>query len=656
MNIFSLLTETQKAPTNVARRSKVTARTLDFAAMFAEKASPRSMRDAGDAALRITADAAGHVRGKVRRGEDGGVRTAPGQIELSFQDVLALRNQLEKTGISPTRLERLTRMASTPGACSLGRIIATLRMDGPNANLDPDAAATPVLLDNQRLDAKQFLQKIGMQPDEADGILAQMDAGNTGTAWTAVSGKLAGKSDAESIDVNVSELEALSKGLKLSPEVLAAMKALFGAQTEISTTPTGLKAVLVPAGQEMAAREQADRNLATALGAALEPVLQAARKSADRSALSDRRSDRTTQRTEVLIRESATSKGNGSETAPALDAERHENDSNRAEKSRQSGLLRTAGSTREHAGTAVDATQQNVAASSGNRTGGHHTGQWAQMAPGDATAQAAGLDRHASQPGNGDGPIWRHDRNGMPGNVPGAVPDMGAGTDAGTGPDTRAGADTGARAGTGPGGDLWAELLRRIDVSPSMHTAVQSIAPDMAASAAGAAQRQNPAPAPYLSPQAAAQLERGILTSMQDGTRQLTMKLDPGELGNVTVTLSVRNGEVNATIRPDRTETVQAINDQLHVLRNALEQQGLKVDRLEVQTQLQDNSFSQAWQDAAQHNAGQDQHARGAERERHRRLRRMRDGNEGTGPQAAEMAAAASNSPTLSASGLDIIA
>lgn len=144
---------------------------------------------------------------------------------------------------------------------------------------------------------------------------------------------------------------------------------------------------------------------------------------------------------------------------------------------------------------------------------------------------------------------------------------------------------------------------------------------------------------------------------MQDGTRQLTMKLDPGELGNVTVTLSVRNGEVNATIRPDRTETAQAINDQLHVLRTALEQQGLKVDRLEVQTQLQDNSFSQAWQDAAQHNASQEQQTRNAERERYRRLRRLRDGDDASGAQSVDMAAAAAGRPaTLTASGLDIIA
>lgn len=643
MHIFPFLPETEKAPSDVTRRPKVTASTLDFASVLADKASSRSISGAGTTALRNAANAATDAKGKVRRGEDGSVLTAPGQISLSYQDVIALRNQLEKSGVSPDRLERLTQMASTSGNYSLGQVISALRKDGPYANLDANGTATTALNGNQRLDAKQFLQKIGMLPEEADNMLAQMDAGNTDAVWKTISTKLSSKTDGDAIDVNVAELEAMAKGLRLSPEVLAAMKTLFGGQTEISTTAAGLKSVLVPAGQEMAAREQADRNLASALGSALDPVLQAAKKSAERIEQADRRGDRAAQRSEVLIREAATGKGNGSGVAPALDTERRDGGSTNAGKTRQSGLMRTGGSTQEHAGPlsdprqasqigqSGDAMQQNVPLHNGN---GSTSSQQTQVAQGNAQAQAFGLDKQSgqsSQSGDGKGSAWQQDQHG--------------------------------RSASGGSSDPWAELLRKIDVSPSLSGAAQSMADASAsaanaANAAGAAQRQGQALTPYLSEQAAAQLERGILSSMQDGTRQLTMQLDPGELGNVTVTLSVRNGEVNATIRPDRTETAQAINDQLHVLRTALEQQGLKVDRLEVQTQLQDNSFSQAWQDAAQHNASQEQQARNAERERYRRLRRLRDGGtDDTAMQAVDTAAAAAGRPaTLTASGLDIIA
>ncbi len=648
MHIFPFLPETEKAPSNVTRRSKVTASTLDFASVLAEKASPRSLfgagSGAGGTALRTAAaSAAMEAKGKVRRGEDGGVLTAPGQISLSYQDVISLRNQLEKSGVSPDRLERLTQMASTPGTYSLGQVISALRKDGPYANLDADGTATQTLRGNQRLDAKQFLQKLGMLPEEADSMLTQMDAGNTDAVWKAISAKLTEKTDGDAIDVNASELEAMAKGLKLSPEVLAAMQKLFGGQTEISTTAAGLKAVLVPAGQEMAAREQADRNLASALGSALDPVLQAAKKSADRIKQSDRRGDRAAQRSEVLIREAATGKANGTGVAPALDAERRDEGSANAGKVRQSGLMRTGGTSHEHtgplsdprsaqtaqntqAGQNAEALQQNLSASN-TPQGGKQAGQQVQANQGTAAAQAFGLDKKNEQAGDGKGSAWQ---------------------------------DQHGRSFSGAASDPWAELLRKIDVSPSLSGAAQSMAADASASAANAAsaaQRQGQALTPYLSEQAAAQLERGILTSMQDGTRQLTMRLDPAELGNVTVTLSVRNGEVNATIRPDRTETAQAINDQLHVLRTALEQQGLKVDRLEVQTQLQDNSFSQAWQDAAQHNAGQEQQARSAERERFRRLRRMREGDDDAGQPTVDGSGITGERPaTLAASGLDIIA
>jgi len=640
MHIFPFLPETEKAPSNVTRRSKVTASTLDFASVLAEKASPRSLFGAGSGAGSTATEA----KGKVRRGEDGGVLTAPGQISLSYQDVISLRNQLEKSGVSPDRLERLTQMASTPGTYSLGQVISALRKDGPYANLDAAGTATQTLVGNQRLDAKQFLQKLGMQPEEADSMLTQMDAGNTDAVWKAVSAKLTEKTDGDAIDVNASELEAMAKGLKLSPEVLAAMQKLFGGQTEISTTASGLKAVLVPAGQEMAAREQADRNLASALGSALDPVLQAAKKSADRIKQSDRRGDRAAQHSEVLIREAATGKANGTGVAPALDAERRDEGSANAGKTRQSGLMRTGGTSQEHTGPLADPRSahaqnaqagQNAEALQGSNTpqGGKQAGQQVQANQGTASAQAFGLDKQtgqsgqSGQSGDGKGSAWQ---------------------------------DQHGRSSSGAASDPWAELLRKIDVSPSFSGAAQSMAADASASAtnaASAAQRQGQALTPYLSEQAAAQLERGILSSMQDGTRQLTMRLDPGELGNVTVTLSVRNGEVNATIRPDRTETAQAINDQLHVLRTALEQQGLKVDRLEVQTQLQDNSLSQAWQDAAQHNAGQEQQARSAERERFRRLRRMREGDEDTGQPTVDVSGITGERPaTLAASGLDIIA
>lgn len=102
------------------------------------------------------------------------------------------------------------------------------------------------------------------------------------------------------------------------------------------------------------------------------------------------------------------------------------------------------------------------------------------------------------------------------------------------------------------------------------------------------------------------QVESGMLKTMQDGAKQLTLQLTPEDLGKLTIILSVKNNEVNAVIRPESAEAAKAINDQMHQLKASLENQGLKVDSIEVQTGLQNNLANSNWQGSAEHNAQQE--------------------------------------------------
>lgn len=116
-----------------------------------------------------------------------------------------------------------------------------------------------------------------------------------------------------------------------------------------------------------------------------------------------------------------------------------------------------------------------------------------------------------------------------------------------------------------------------------------------------------------------AQMEKGILESLADGTKQLTLQLNPEEMGTVNVILSVRSGEVSATIRPQSPEVTQAVEEQINKIQAALEQQGLKVVKLEVQTQLPDGHDLAQWQGSDQHN----QEAMQRESARRARLARL---------------------------------
>ncbi len=116
------------------------------------------------------------------------------------------------------------------------------------------------------------------------------------------------------------------------------------------------------------------------------------------------------------------------------------------------------------------------------------------------------------------------------------------------------------------------------------------------------------------------QVEQGMMTTFANGGGRLNLQLNPQELGQVTLLLSVHNGEVRATIRAENPESAAAISEQLQQLRSSLEEAGLKVAELDVQTGLREDFTAQDWNGAEQHNLMQD----AEERARMRRLAGLR--------------------------------
>jgi flagellar hook-length control protein FliK len=114
------------------------------------------------------------------------------------------------------------------------------------------------------------------------------------------------------------------------------------------------------------------------------------------------------------------------------------------------------------------------------------------------------------------------------------------------------------------------------------------------------------------------QVENGFLQQAGNGGRQLTLQLNPQELGRITLILSVNQGEVKASIRAENGETAAVLTEQMAELKASLEAQGLKVRELDVQTQTQNNEFSGQW--TREHNLMQD----ARERARMMRLSHLR--------------------------------
>jgi flagellar hook-length control protein FliK len=145
------------------------------------------------------------------------------------------------------------------------------------------------------------------------------------------------------------------------------------------------------------------------------------------------------------------------------------------------------------------------------------------------------------------------------------------------------------------------------------------------------------------------QVEQGILQSAQNGSGRLTLQLAPAELGQVTVILSVVEGEVKALIRAENQESADALRAQMAELKISLEAQGLKVKELDVQTGLQDNAFAGHWDGHDEHNLMRD----ADERSRMLRLSRIR---REAGGSAAPGGQSAATIRTSNESGLHIVA
>lgn len=101
------------------------------------------------------------------------------------------------------------------------------------------------------------------------------------------------------------------------------------------------------------------------------------------------------------------------------------------------------------------------------------------------------------------------------------------------------------------------------------------------------------------------QVQDSVLTMMKNGAKRLEVSLNPVELGQMAVMLTMKDGEVNAVIQTEKAESASLINQQVEVIRQGLENQGFKVQNIEVEVGLSnysDSNGGQSWESMQQHN------------------------------------------------------
>ena len=150
-------------------------------------------------------------------------------------------------------------------------------------------------------------------------------------------------------------------------------------------------------------------------------------------------------------------------------------------------------------------------------------------------------------------------------------------------------------------------------------------------------------------PKVMRQVETAFIKTLNSGAKQLTLQLNPENLGKLNIMLQVQGKEVTATIRAENNDAFRIINENIDLIKNALENEGLKVTKLDVQSGMSGSAGDRNW-------FGQDQHNMASDREAMAHLRNHMKAMRGEGDGVAQDMQSAHHSANRAEQGLHIIA
>ena len=470
-------------------------------------------------------------------------------FNLSREDVLGLTNELSEQGISDDRLGRLKELVNSDEPVTPRSVAEALRK---TEHTDIDGKPAHALSDGDRQELNMFLRKLGFNEDEAASAVAHLEGGGDLKVWMAMAQRLAMMDPAETIDVSASEIDVLSRAFRLNADQRDALNKLFAGEDK-QLSAKDLKTGLLTLSQEMGKRAESDAKLNQALEDSLGKIRQAILDRQKIEQAADSRGSKEALQKEALYKDAATAKADGMAPAPAKG-----NDKDGVKDYAQSVVQKASDAAKEAAlrdNGQADKIQGQQQAQNGRDIMDH-----------DFDPRQQGRNHNSQGKDSDNAGRWMAN--------------------------VRSDDKQGLNASTTE------SLLSRNDFIAHMNfnqSAQNAAAQSQARQNAGFAQ------------QVFQQVESGMLRNLADGTKQLTIQLTPENLGTVSVLLSMKNKELTAILRPENPEAAKAIEDQLHTLRLTLEQQGLKVERLEVRPQLQD-STQQAWQGFEQNQGQEAQH------------------------------------------------
>lgn len=568
------------------------------------------------------------VESPYTRSTTDGVTYTLNEVCFTKRELAELRAQLLKEGAPEESLRQFDILADQPDGATLAQVLASLT----------GAASAPNLNEEDEHAVIALLGKIDPTGDLAQDALAEMREGNGEAALELITQGFARLDPGATIEISVSEALALGRGLGLDNGSLMVLGANFGGFPALRVTAGQFNNLMAPATNQFMQDKATREKLDAALEKTLKPVISKARDRMEKEKAASELRNRRVEQSRILIDRTVQERSrdiidrtldSGAETrtrardediARESAAVSHKRDGRQSAMTGKAGRDEKAG--RRHAAETTDTrAAETTDAGTAERARDASARRRETTGPEEKTersATAATSGREAALAANAEAA-----RNGAV--AAGARDD---GRDSGA-------EDSPAREKRDGKNQEWSELLGKVETRATAATPQATTAANgsflysmlhAGQNIPDAVPAQDAAQMPQISRQVAQQVEQGMLQALRDGGTRLDLQLHPQELGALTITLVARNGEVSAQIRSEKSETAEMVSRQLDAIRINLEQQGIKVDKIEVQLENPaDQGGSDLWQDLGQHNARQEEDARREELARFRNLATVRN-------------------------------
>lgn len=523
------------------------------------------------------------------------------EVTFTKKELQELRASLVKAGAPEDALGGLDALMQAPDGAMLAQVMASLHLN-----------STVKLSDSDKDTLTGLLNQIDPSGELAASSMDLMQQGKGLQALALIQRTFNDAAHNGTIDISREDMATLAKGLGLPESVQQQLQSTFGNASGLRCNSDQFGNLMNPARAYLGERESKQAKLDEAAAQTVRQVVKKARERMDKEAQAESLQSREVQQSKAMIdrtvqkqtRENleAALDASQKEAAAREQAARFSEAGGRSADARQSAVINKTDNGLSATGMGKAGADEHTARANARRGDAADT-TGLRMRYSEAAANEDGLRRlQLAKQGLEDGDAARTDgktdaeRIGLVQDARHAVAASGDGQKSSAQNDL--------------GGNLHSGQDRTNDLSAQFLTARQET-PRFEAARLDAAQQNQQAP---LSRQVGQQVEDGFLQAMRSNVRRLDVELHPAELGAITLTLTMRNGEVSAKIRSEKSETAELVSQQLETIRINLEQQGFKVDKLEVGLQNQQKDLAEGsadqWQNMQQHNARQEEDAR----------------------------------------------